>query len=186
VPAGPDTGPESIEREVRYLLSDFDASPAALGIAVPGLVDAEGRVMVCDTLPRLEGWQGGETFADLGCMVRVLNDAEAALAEETHDLGPDATAVIVMAGTWIGTAIRAHGAPLRGGCGWAGEFGYAPVAVEDGRVARLDDLAGARPLPAAWAPTARGSASGPRRAIRKHSPSSGRPGKRWVSGWQRW
>ena len=95
----------------------------------------------CDTLPRLEGWRPSETFADLGCPVWVLNDADAALAEETHDLAPDTTAVIVIAGTWIGTAIRAHGEPLRGARGWAGEFGYAPIAVENSSVVRLDDLA---------------------------------------------
>lgn len=38
--------------------------------------------------------------------------------------------------------MRANGAPLRGAHGWAGEFGYAPILVEGGRVARLDDLAG--------------------------------------------
>jgi glucokinase len=72
----------------------------------------------------------------------VLNDADAALAEETHDLAPDATAAIVASGTWIGAAVRANGAPLRGARGWAGEFGYAPIVLEGGRIARLDDLAG--------------------------------------------
>jgi predicted NBD/HSP70 family sugar kinase len=45
-------------------------------------------------------------------------------------------------GTWIGAAVRANGAQLRGARGWAGEFGFAPIALEGGRVARLDDLAG--------------------------------------------
>lgn len=109
---------------------------------MPGLVDTDEIVTDCDTFPRLEGWRASETFADLGCPVRVLNDANAALAEETYDLGHDATAAIVIAGTWIGTAIRAHGEPLRGARGWAGEFGYSPIAFENGRVIRLDDLAG--------------------------------------------
>ena len=47
-----------------------------------------------------------------------------------------------MAGTWVGTAVRANDGPLRGACGWAREFGYAPIYVGGGRVARLDDLAG--------------------------------------------
>ena len=142
VPTGPGTGPESIEREVRSFLARFGTSPSALGTAVPGLVDTDEIVTDCDTFPLLEGWRASETFADLGCPVRVLNDADAALVEETYDLGPNTTAAIVIAGTWVGTAIRAHGEPLRGAYGWAGEFGYAPIAVEDGRVARLDDLAG--------------------------------------------
>src|SRR5215210_3796348 len=139
---GPGTGPELIEHEVRSLLAGFDAPPVALGIAVPGLVDADGVVAGCDTLPRMEGWRAEEAFADLGCPVHVLNDAEAALVEETHDLRPEATAAIVMAGTWIGSAVLANGAPLQGARGWAGELGYAPISLEGGHVARLDDLAG--------------------------------------------
>lgn len=142
VATGPGTGSELVEREVRSFLAGLGAPPAALGVAVPGLVDEEGVVTGCDTFPRLEGWRAARAFDDLGCPVSALNDADAALAEETHDLDPDATAVLVLAGTWIGTAVRANGGPLRGARGWAGEFGYAPIAVEAGRVARLDDLAG--------------------------------------------
>lgn len=142
VPTGPGTGPGLIEREIRSFLFRFDDPPAALGITVPGLVDVDGRVTACGTFPSLEGWQAEDAFADPGCPVRVLNDAEAALVEETHDVAPDATAAIVMAGTWIGAAFRANGAPIWGARGWAGELGYAPIALQDGRVARLDDLAG--------------------------------------------
>ena len=142
VPTGQGIGPEFVEREVRSLLSGLDAPPAALGVALPCLVGTDGAVTGCDTFPRLEGWRAEDAFADLGCPVLALNDADAALAEETHDLDPDATAAIVMAGTWIGTAVRANGGPLRGARGWAGEFGYAPIALQGGRVARLDELAG--------------------------------------------
>lgn len=107
----------------------------------PGLVDESGTVTLCDTFPRFEGWQASHAFADLGCPVRALNDADAALAEEAHDLEPAATTVLVMSGTWVGTAVRTNGGPLRGARGWAGEFGYSPLAVEKGRVASLDDLA---------------------------------------------
>lgn len=139
---GPDTGPEAIEGEVRSFLARFEAPLAALGFAVPGLVGMDGRVSVCDTFPKLVGWRADMAFADLGCPVRAINDAEAALVEETHDLDPDAAAAIVMAGTWIGTAFRSQGIMFRGSRGWAGELGYAPIALQNGRVARLDDLAG--------------------------------------------
>jgi glucokinase len=142
VPTGPGIGPEFVEREIRSFFARFDAPPAALGVAVPGLVDEGGVVTACDTYPRLEGWRAEEAFADLSCPVRVLNDVDAALVEETHDLARDATVAFVMAGTWIGAAVQTNGALLRGARGWAGEFGYAPIAVEGGRVARLDDLAG--------------------------------------------
>jgi predicted NBD/HSP70 family sugar kinase len=142
VPTGPEAGPELVEREVRALLTRIGAPPAVLGIAVPGLVDADGRVAACDTLPRFVGWRAGESFADLRCQVEIMNDAEAALVEEACTLEPGATSAMVMAGTWIGAAFRVNGAPLRGVCGWAGELGYMPILVGDGTVARLDDLAG--------------------------------------------
>ena len=142
VPTGPGTGPELVEREVRSFIERLSAPPAALGVAVPGLVDENGWVTGCDTFPHLEGWRAEEAFADLGYPVMALNDADTALAEETCDLRSDATAVLVLAGTWIGTAARANGGPLRGVRGWAGEFGCAPLGVEGGGVARLDELAG--------------------------------------------
>ncbi|HEV8718326.1 MAG TPA: ROK family protein, partial [Candidatus Binatia bacterium] len=96
--------PIDIEREIRDFLTHLDGTTAALGIAVPGLVDAGGGIIACDVLPRLAGWCPRETFLDLCCPMQVLNDAEAALLEETHDLSPEATAGLVMAGTAIGAA----------------------------------------------------------------------------------
>ena len=142
VPTGPGTGPETVEREVRAFLGRLDAPPAALGVALPCLVDAAGTVTGCDTFPSLRGWRAEDAFADLGCPVLALNDADAALAEEARDLRPDATAAIVLAGTWIGAAFRANGGPVRGARGWAGELGSAPIPLGGGRVTRLDHLAG--------------------------------------------
>ncbi len=141
VPTGPGTSLERIEREIRAFVSRLGAPPASLGIAVPGLVDASGAVSSCDSIPGLVGWRAEEGFADLGCPVCVLNDADAALAEETHDLIPGATAAIVMSGTWIGAAVHANGAPLLGAKGWAGELGFAPVTFRNGRVCSLDEVA---------------------------------------------
>jgi predicted NBD/HSP70 family sugar kinase len=138
---GPEAAPDDIERAVRAFLSRLDGPPAALGIAIPGLVDEDGRVVACDMLPRLAGWRVADAFADLGCPVRAVNDAEAALIEEAHDLAPGATVALVMAGTAVGAAFRVHGLPLRGARGWAGELGYLPIAAGDG-VRRLDELAG--------------------------------------------
>ncbi len=36
---------------------------------------------------------------------------------------------------------RANGGPLRRAMGWAGEFGFTPIAVGEGRVVCLGDLA---------------------------------------------
>jgi predicted NBD/HSP70 family sugar kinase len=146
IPTGPGSDPALIEREVRNFLARFGIQPAGLGLALPGLIGADGRVAACDVLPRLVGWSAVESFTPLGCPVRTLNDAAAALVEEAHDLGPDATAGLVMAGTGVGAAFLVHGRPLRGARGWAGELGYLPVALGPGQVARLDQLAGGAAL----------------------------------------
>ncbi|HEX6707143.1 MAG TPA: ROK family protein [Albitalea sp.] len=143
VDTGPEAGPASIEAELRRQLRALDVRPTALGIAVPGLVDAQGRVEMSGVLPKLAGWRPAQAFADLGCPVAVLNDAEAALAEEARELAEGATAGIVMAGTAIGAAFRVEGVALRGARGWAGELGFFPVATDHG-VKRLDELAGGR------------------------------------------
>lgn len=141
VPTGPTAGPEEIERAVRGFIDRIEARPAAIGVAIPGLVDGDGRVVVSNVLPRLGGWRPADAFARLGCPVRALNDAEAALEEEAHDLAPGATAALVAAGTAIGAAFRVDGRPLRGARGWAGELGFVPVSV-DGEVRTLDQVAG--------------------------------------------
>ena len=101
-PLGPGTGPDWIKRKIRSLLARFDAPPTALGVALPCLVDTGGIVTGCDTFPRLEGWRADVAFADLGCPVRALDDADAALVEEAPDVAPDATVALVAAGTWSG------------------------------------------------------------------------------------
>ena len=141
VATGPETSPREIEEAVRGFVARLDELPAVIGIAVPGLVDGDRRVVACDVLPRLAGWRAADAFAGLGIPVRVLNDAEAALVEEAHDLPSGSTAALVMAGTAVGAAFRVHGIPLRGARGWAGELGYLPIATGDG-VRRLDELAG--------------------------------------------
>ena len=138
---GAATRPDGLECAIRDFLAGLGAPVAALGVAVPGLVGGRGEVVACDVLPRLVGWEPAAAFADLGCAVCVLNDAEAALREETHDLPPGATAGVVLAGTAVGAAFLVDGQPLRGARGWAGELGYLPLPTADG-VKRLDELAG--------------------------------------------
>lgn len=141
-----DTGPGFGGAELSAILRDFldaqDLPPAALGIAVPGLVQDGARVAACDVLPRLAGWDMREAFAALPPSWALVNDAKAALHACSADLAPDAVAVTVMAGTAIGCGIVAGAGPLAGASGWAGELGYWPVACGAGAWKRLDELAG--------------------------------------------
>jgi predicted NBD/HSP70 family sugar kinase len=143
VDTGPDATPAQLERAIRDQLVRLGITPTVMGIAIPGLVEADGRVRMSGVLPKLAGWHPAVAFADYGCTVHALNDAEAALVEEAQDLPADATAGIVMAGTAIGAAFRVDGKPLRGARGWAGELGYLPVVTPHG-VKRLDEVTGGR------------------------------------------
>jgi len=64
---GPGTGPELIEREVRSFLALLEAPPAALGAAIPGLVDEHGTITSCGTFPRLEGWRPATAIDGRSC-----------------------------------------------------------------------------------------------------------------------
>ncbi|MBX7184643.1 MAG: ROK family protein [Vicinamibacteria bacterium] len=138
---GPDLEPAALEQRLRAFASRLEAPPTGIGLAVPGLVDLDGRITACDVLPKFAGWSPKDALADLGARVVVANDVKAALAEEMHDLSPGATAGVVMAGTAIGAAFVTEGRTLLGASGWAGELGYLPIFV-DGGVKRLDELAG--------------------------------------------
>ncbi|MDN3919676.1 ROK family protein [Roseateles violae] len=148
LPTGPAATAAGIAGAIRRQLADWALRPSALGIAIPGLVDRQGRVLVSNVLPGLNGWSPKEEFGtELGCPIAVLNDAEAALVEEAQDLPADATVALVMAGTAIGAAFRVDGRPLRGASGWAGELGFFPQR-RGGELMRLDELAGGRHIAA--------------------------------------
>jgi predicted NBD/HSP70 family sugar kinase len=138
---GRDATPGTIVREILAFVAELDATPTSMGVAVPGLVDASGRIVACSHLPALIGWRPADDLEHLGCTVHVLNDADAALAEEARDFPAGATAGVIMVGTAVGAGFVVEGRPLRGASGWAGELGHIPVRVGD-RITVLDEVAG--------------------------------------------
>jgi len=143
-----ETGPAFSADDFLARLASFVAGandrPSRLGIAVPGLVDRSGRVVASDVLPKLAGWSPADALAGLGYRrIAVVNDVQAAMLEEMHDAEGGLTAGVVMVGTAIGAAFVAHGEPLVGTSGWAGELGYLPCGV-GGDVKRLDEMAARR------------------------------------------
>jgi glucokinase len=130
----------------------------SVGIAVPGLFDDRGNVVL---FPNLYGsWAGRQLLAPLeeglGRPVRLVNDGHAfALAEATLGAGAGGTTVMcIVCGTGIGGGLALDGALHLGPDGRAGEFGHHTVA-EDGPVCRcgnrgcLELYAGARAIAAA-------------------------------------
>jgi predicted NBD/HSP70 family sugar kinase len=127
----------------RFLETHRDAG-SAVGLAIPGLVGPGPVVQACDVLPALAGWHPPAALT--GGRFAMVNDAAAALAEEFHDAPADVTAAVVMVGTGIGAALLAHGRPLGGAKGWAGELGSIPVATTADGVRTLDQLASGQSL----------------------------------------
>lgn len=141
VPTGKCFSAANVEQNIRDFIQDLNDTPKAIGLAIPGVVDRTGCIKVCDVLPRIEGWNPIETLADVGCLIKVTNDVNAALAEEFHDAELGLNAAIIMVGTGIGASFLVNGLPLVGTKGWAGELGYMPISM-NGQVRRLDELAG--------------------------------------------
>lgn len=129
------------------LASFLDAhreAASSVGLAIPGLVGPGPVVQACDVLPAIVGWRPPASLT--GLRFAMINDAAAALAEECHDAPAGVTAAVVMAGTGIGAALLAHGRPLGGANGWAGELGSIPIATGADGVRTLDQLASGQAL----------------------------------------
>ncbi len=128
IATGRDFTTTDAEIAIARFIDTLPVPPHSIGIAIPGLVDADGTVIACDVLPKLVGWQPALAFASIGT-VSVLNDAAAALCQVVRDLQPQTVAVVVMVGTGIGAAIYVNGRILHGARGWAGEFGSIPIGM---------------------------------------------------------
>jgi predicted NBD/HSP70 family sugar kinase len=138
-----ETSGEDLARVINDVVGQLSHRPAAIGIAVPGLVE-NGRIVVSDVLPKLSGWSPAASVASK-CPIAVLNDAEAALVEVATTLPRVSTAAMVMVGTGIGVALQIEGRIYRGARGWAGELGSVPTSPE-GPLVTLDSVAAGGPL----------------------------------------
>lgn len=106
-------------------------TPAALGLGVPGLVDAAGVVQLAPNLQGLNGMPLADTLrAELpGTALWVGNDATGACWGE-HERGAAVgcdDVVMVALGTGIGGGIISQGELLEGANCYAGEFGHMVV-----------------------------------------------------------
>ena len=135
----PKEGPASVLEAIVGLIAELPGADAAdaIGVGVPGLVDADGVVSRC---PNIAGWDQpvavrAELEKMLGRPVVVANDVNCGAVAE-HRVGAgrgvdDLLAVFV--GTGVGGGIILEGRLIVGSRGMAGEFGHITV-VDDGRV----------------------------------------------------
>lgn len=101
----------------------------AATFGVPGVVDAEGRITRSVVLPAWIGLEiAGTLGAELGCPVRVDNDAKlATVAEHTLGAGIGATNMVyVLAGLRLAAGCVINGHLYRGSTGAAAEIGAMP------------------------------------------------------------
>lgn len=120
VPVDPDDVLSSLVRAVQ----ESDASPRALGVAVPGILASDGRVVQSLAAPALVGLDlAGELERRLDCPVVVENDIKLAALAERH-LGQAADSIVfVQIGHRISVAVIVGGTILQGAHRLAGELG---------------------------------------------------------------
>lgn len=115
---GPDSGPDGAPG------SQGRPSPAVIGLAVPGILDAHGRLAQSLAVKDLEGTDiAAELSARLDCPVAVENDIKLAAYAE-HHLSPNPTDIaFVQIGHRISVALILGGRILQGHHRLAGELG---------------------------------------------------------------
>jgi len=102
----------------------------AVGVGVPGLVDASGNLRFAPNLPGVTEVPVGRVLAErLGRAVLVDNDATCAGWAETQigAAAGDADVLLATLGTGIGGGLVAGGRLVRGANGFAGEIGHLVV-----------------------------------------------------------
>ncbi len=106
------------------------ASRLAVGVGIPGAISrATGLVKNANSTHLIGHPLDKDLARELGCAVRVENDANCfALSEATDGAGTGSDVVFgVIAGTGVGAGIVAHGRALGGVNGIGGEWGHNPL-----------------------------------------------------------
>jgi glucokinase len=141
VKTGIDFSPSQLEIIINNFIEKNNLSPIGIGIAIPGLLSKDDTVVSCDVLPNFKGWNAKKALKKYNTIVKSINDVKSALAQEFHDCNNDFTGGIIMVGTAVGAAFIINGKPLLGKSGWAGEFGYFPLIINE-EIKRIDEVCG--------------------------------------------
>ena len=149
-------GPVKVMDTIAAAVARLGRKPDALGVAIPGEVDPQGR---CWRLPNLPGVEGFEIAKELsyrtGLRVVVENDATtAAYGEALYGRGRDYESFLLMTlGTGIGGGLVIARRLVRGAHGFAAEVGHMTIDASAGarvcpcgRTGCLEAYAGTRAL----------------------------------------
>jgi glucokinase len=122
-----DTGPQEILDAIANTVLALTPKPEAVGVAIPGEVNAEGRCWRLANVPHFEGVPIGEELARrLGCPIAVENDATtAALGEQLYGHGRNNPSfLMVTLGTGVGGGLVLGHQLYPGSNGFAAEIGH--------------------------------------------------------------
>jgi glucokinase len=122
-----DKGPKEILDAIANTVLVLTPKPEAVGVAIPGEVNAEGRCWRLANVPGFEGVPIGEELAKrLGCPIAVENDATtAALGEQLYGHGRDNPSfLMVTLGTGVGGGLVIGQQLYPGSNGFAAEIGH--------------------------------------------------------------
>ncbi|MDH5366336.1 MAG: ROK family protein [Cyclobacteriaceae bacterium] len=138
---GIDFKPSELEEVITSFIKKNNLEPTGVGIAVPGLVNDENTIVFCDVLPHFVGWNTKNLLIKYPTTIKIMNDVKAALTQEFYNCKNDFTGGVIMVGTAVGSAFIIDGKPVLGTSGWAGEFGYFPLIIND-ETKRVDEVCG--------------------------------------------
>src|SRR3954465_2152834 len=125
-----DTGPKEILDAIASTVLALTPKPEAVGVAIPGEVNAEGRCWRLANVPHFEGVPIGEELAKrLSVPSAVENDAApAALGEQLYGQGREHPSfLMVTLGTGIGGGLVLGHQLYPGANGFAAEVGHMNV-----------------------------------------------------------
>lgn len=126
----PGSTPNEVLEAIASAALALSPKPKAVGVAIPGEVDAEGRCWRLTNVPGFEGVHVGQELARrLGCPIAVENDATAAaLGEQLYGHGRvHPSFLMVTLGTGIGGGLVLGHLLYPGSNGFAGEIGHMNV-----------------------------------------------------------
>nr|AQQ74810.1 hypothetical protein [uncultured bacterium] len=149
-------GPEAVLTAIADAVLRLDRYPEAIGLAIPGQVDAKGA---CYRLPNVPGFEGFRvaSFLEprLGCAVHIENDANAAAhGEALFGIGKKHRSFALFTlGTGVGGGIVIDGRVRTGTHGFAAEIGHVVIDTRAeawpcacGRTGCVESYAGTKAL----------------------------------------
>ena len=126
----------NLNTHIAELEQDYALDSYGLGIAVPGLVQAQ-QLVSCQSLQGLKGLSADDLFTKAKQVI-IANDSDAGL-QALMDTKQDCE-LLVMCDMGIGMSIAVNGIPFTGASGMAGELGHCRMMTESGEFS-LEQLA---------------------------------------------